>query len=74
MALADDRPVATERPLGDVRMAATRAVRGAGFRYILAYNSDEGNGLLGAAMVGTRRSGAWRRRPRLARSVLFRIE
>jgi len=45
------RPTITPKPLGDVRMAATRAIRAAGFRYILAADGPEGNGILGAAMA-----------------------
>ena len=41
----------TAKPLGDVRMAATRAVERAGFRYILADDGGGGYGVLGAAMA-----------------------
>lgn len=50
-------PAVILKRLGDVRMAATRAVRSAGFRYILAYNTSQGNGVLGAAMLG--HAGEW---------------
>jgi 4-amino-4-deoxy-L-arabinose transferase-like glycosyltransferase len=45
------RPTVTAKPLGDVRMAATRAVERAGFRYILANDGGGGYGVLGAAMA-----------------------
>ncbi|MGA3040428.1 MAG: glycosyltransferase family 39 protein [Bryobacteraceae bacterium] len=72
--LLTDRPVATERPLGDVRMAATRAIRRAGFSYILAYNSDEGNGLLGAAMVRHEAEWGLEKLAEIGPVLLFRIE
>lgn len=72
--LLTSRPVVTQRPLGDVRMAATRAIRGAGFRYILAYNSDEGNGVLGAAMVGHEAEWGLEKTADLGPMVLFRIK
>jgi hypothetical protein len=55
-------------------MAAARAVRGAGFRYILAYNSDEGNGLLGAAMMGHEAEWGLEKTAEIGPAVLFRIE
>jgi len=72
--LLTSRPVVTQSPLGDVRMAATRAIRGAGFRYILAYNSDEGTGLLGAAMVGHEAEWGLEKTADLGPIVLFRIK
>lgn len=72
--LLTNRPVVTPKPLGDVRMAAARAVRGAGFRYILAYNSDEGNGLLGAAMMGHEAEWGLEKTAEIGPAVLFRIE
>ena len=49
--LLASRPLVTRRPPEDLRMAATRALKRAGFRYILADKGDQGNGLLGAAML-----------------------
>ncbi len=49
--LLTSRPIVTAKPLGDVRMAATRAVQSAGFRYILADDGGGGYGVLGAAMA-----------------------
>jgi hypothetical protein len=72
--LLTSRPVVTQRPLGDVRMAATRAVRGAGFRYILADNGNAGNGLLGAAMVGHEAEWGLEKTADLGPVVLFRIK
>jgi len=43
-------PTLAPKPLGDIRMAATRAVRTAGFGYILAWDSQDANGPLAAAM------------------------
>lgn len=68
------RPVDTPAPLGDLRMSATRAVRNAGFEYILAYNSNEGNGLLGAAMVGHQAEWGLEKTADLGPAVLFRIK
>jgi 4-amino-4-deoxy-L-arabinose transferase-like glycosyltransferase len=50
--LLTPHPVNTPRTVGDVRRAATSAVRRAGFRYILAYNGNEGNGAVGSTIVG----------------------
>jgi len=72
--LLTNRPVVTPKPLGDVRMSATRAVRRAGFRYILAYNSNEGNGTLGADMVGHELEWGLEKTAEIGPVVLFRIE
>jgi hypothetical protein len=72
--LLASRPVVTPRPLGDVRMAATRAIRGAGFRYILTFNSNEGNGLLGAAIVGHEAQWGLEKTAELGPVLLFRIK
>jgi len=72
--LLTNRPVVTQHPLGDVRMAATRAVRGAGFRYILVENGNEGNGLLGAAMVGHEAEWGLEKTADLGPVVLLRIK
>jgi hypothetical protein len=72
--LLTSRPVVTPTPLGDVRMSATGAIRRAGFGYILAINSDEGNGLLGAAMVGHEAEWGLEKKAELGPTVLFRIE
>ena len=50
--LLSDRPDVVLKPLPDLRLAASRAIRNAGFSYILAATGDEGNGLLGAAIAG----------------------
>jgi 4-amino-4-deoxy-L-arabinose transferase-like glycosyltransferase len=51
--LLTGQPVATPRQVGDVRLGATRAIRRAGFHYLLISTSkDEGNGRIGAAMAG----------------------
>jgi hypothetical protein len=67
-------PVVTERPFGDVRIAATQAVRSAGFRYILANNGYEGNGILGAAMVAHEADWGLERVADYGPLVLFRIK
>jgi len=72
--LLTNRLVVTETSLGDVRISATRAVRRAGFRYILAYNSSEGNGLLGAAMAGRELEWGLEKVAELGPIVLFRID
>ena len=48
--LVTSEPALAPKPLGDIRMAATRAVRTAGFGYILAWDSQDANGPLAAAM------------------------
>ncbi len=72
--LLTSRPVVTPEPLGDVRMAATRAIRRAGFGYILGIASGEGNGLLAAAMVGHEAEWGLEKKAELGPLVLFRIE
>ena len=72
--LLTSRPVVTQRPLGDLRMAATRAIRSAGFRYILANNGNEGNGALGAAMVGHEGEWGLEKAADFGPLVLFRIK
>ena len=72
--LLANRPVVTERPLGNVRMSATKAIRGAGFRYILAENGSEGNGALGTDMVGHELEWGLEKVAEFGPVVLFRIE
>jgi hypothetical protein len=69
--LLTSRPVVTQGTVGDVRMSATRAIRAAGFRYILAY---DGKGLVGAAMV--EHPGEWglEKTAEHGPEVLFRIK
>jgi len=50
--LLTDRPEVALRPLPDLRAAAAKAIRDAGFRYILAATGNEGNAPLAAAMEG----------------------
>jgi hypothetical protein len=72
--LLTTRPVVTPRPPEDLRTAATRAIRGAGFRYILADNGNEGNGLLGAAMVAHEAEWGLEKVADLGPVVLLRIK
>jgi len=72
--LLTSRPMVMERPLGDVRMGATRAVRDAGYRYILAYNGGGGNGVLGAAMWGHEAEWNLEKQADLGPVSLFRIK
>jgi len=72
--LLTGRVVVTQMPLGDVRASATRAIRRAGFRYILAISTDEGNGLLGADMLGHEAEWGLEKKAELGPTVLFRIE
>jgi hypothetical protein len=66
-------PLVTQRTLGDVRMSATRAIRGAGFRYILADSGAGGMGV-GAAMVGHEAEWGLEKVAEAGSAVLFRIE
>jgi Dolichyl-phosphate-mannose-protein mannosyltransferase len=50
--LLSKHPQVIEKPLPDLRTAAARAIRDAGYRYILVSRSGSGNALLGAAMAG----------------------
>ena len=72
--LLTNRPVVMPKPLGNVRMSATRAVRGAGFRYILVDNGNEGNGALGADIVGRAAEWGLEKTAENGPVVLFRIE
>jgi len=72
--LLTSRPVVKQRPLGNVRMSATRAIRGAGFRYILADNGKEGNGVLGADMLGHDVEWGLEKTAEVGPVVLFRIK
>ena len=46
------RPDIKQTPLGDLRMAATRAIRAAGYQYLLVSSDNEGNGPIGKAIAG----------------------
>ena len=48
--LLTNRPAVALRPLQDLRAAATKAIRDAGFSYILAATGNEGNAPLAVAM------------------------
>jgi hypothetical protein len=65
------RPVVTQGTVGDVRMLATRAIRAAGFSYILAYNSS---GLIGAAMVGHPAEWGLEKTAEHGPEILFRVK
>ena len=67
-------PTVTGRPLGDVRMTAARAIRGAGFHYVLADNGNGGNGFLGAAMLGHEAEWGLEKAADYGPIVLFRIK
>jgi len=71
--LLTNHPVVTAGTVGDVRMAATRAVRNAGFRYILVYSGSEGNGPLGTAMAEHAPEWGLEKAAELGPVVLFRI-
>ncbi len=71
--LLTSRPVVTQRPPDDLRTAATRAIRGAGFRYILADTGNEGIGVFGAAMLGHEAEWGLEKTAELGGIVLFRI-
>jgi 4-amino-4-deoxy-L-arabinose transferase-like glycosyltransferase len=72
--LLTDHPVVTHRPPEDLRPAATRAIRQAGFRYILVDQGDQGNGLLGAAMAAHASAWGVEKAAELGPYVLLRIE
>jgi hypothetical protein len=72
--LLTSRPVLTPRVVGDVRISATKAIRDAGFGYILANNGNEGNGVLGAAMAGHEVEWGLEKTTDLGPVVLFRIK
>jgi hypothetical protein len=71
--LLTNRPLVTPRPLGDVRMSATRAVLGAGFRYILAERGNAGNGFLGAAVLGHEADWGMEKAGEFGQVALYRI-
>jgi hypothetical protein len=72
--LLTSRPAYTHGLVGDVRVSATRAIREAGYRYILAHDGKEGNGLLGAAMVGHAAEWGLEKTADLGPVLLFRIK
>jgi len=72
--LLSSRPVATERPMGDVRMEATQALLRAGFRYILAYNGEGAKGAIGSAMAGHEAEWGLQKAGETGPVLLFRIE
>ncbi|HTT61919.1 MAG TPA: glycosyltransferase family 39 protein [Bryobacteraceae bacterium] len=72
--LLSGRPAVTQRTLGDVRMSATRAVLAAGYRYILAENSKEGNGMVGAALAAHEGEWGLQKTAEAGPVVLFRIQ
>ncbi len=64
----------TQRPLGDLKTAATRAVRAAGFQYILTDDNINGNGLLGATVLGHEREWGLEKTAQVGSLLLFRIK
>jgi hypothetical protein len=72
--LLTSRTVVTPRPLGNVRMSATAAIRRAGYSYILADKGTAGNGVVGAAMAGHEGEWGLEKAVELGPVMLFRIE
>jgi len=72
--LLTSQPVVTSKPLGNVRISATRAVRSAGFSYILADNGNEGNGSLGADMAAHELEWGLQKTAEVGPVILFRIK
>ena len=71
--LLTSRPAVTLRPLPDLRAAATKAIRDAGFRYILAATGNEGNAPLAAAMEGHAAEWGMEKAGYAGRVTLYRI-
>jgi hypothetical protein len=71
--LLTDRPEVTLRPLPDLRAAATKAIRNAGFSYILAATGNEGNAPLAAAMEGHAAEWGMEKAGYAGRVTLYRI-
>ncbi|HUD98383.1 MAG TPA: glycosyltransferase family 39 protein [Bryobacteraceae bacterium] len=72
--LLTSHTLVTQKPPQDLRMAATRAFRSAGFRYILADYGNQGNALLGAAMRGHEAEWGLEKPVEVGPLLLFRIE
>lgn len=68
------RPTETAKPLGDVRMDATRSIRGAGFHYILADCGKDGLGVVGVAMAEHQADWGVEKVAGIGTEVLFRIK
>ncbi len=68
------KPTVTPRPLGNVRMSATRAIRSGGYSYILANNGNEGNGILGADMAARELEWGLERTASFGPVILFHIK
>ena len=72
--LLTSHTLVTQKPPQDLRMAATRAFRSAGFRYILADYGNQGNALLGAAMRGHEAEWGLEKPVEVGPLLLFRIK
>jgi hypothetical protein len=72
--LLTDRPDVVLKPLPDLRLAASRAIRNAGFQYILAATGEEGNGLLGTAFAGHEGEWGLEKAGYAGRVTLYRIK
>jgi len=68
-----DRPEVALRPLPDLRAAATKAIRDAGFSYILTATGNEGNAPLAAAMEGHAAEWGMEKAGYAGRVILYRI-
>lgn len=71
--LLTDRPEVVPRPLPDLRAAAAKAIRNAGFSYILAATGNEGNAPLAAAMDGHAAEWGMEKAGYAGRVTLYRI-
>jgi hypothetical protein len=72
--LLSNRPVAEPRPPQDLRLQATRAVRRAGFRYLLAPTGSGGNTPIGNILLGHEPEWGLERVGEAGRYYLFRVK
>ena len=72
--LLSDHPTAEPRPPQDLRLEANRAIRRAGFRYLLAATGSGGNTSIGNILVGHEPEWGLERVGEAGRYYLFRVK
>ena len=72
--LLSNSPSAVQRPAPDLRLDATRALRRAGFRYLLAPTGSGGNAPIGNLLVGHEAQWGLERAGEAGRFYLFRVK
>ena len=72
--LLSDTPQAIPRAPRDIRLEAARALKGAGFRYLLVPTGEGGNAPIGNVLVGHEAEWGMERAGEAGRFYLFRVK